>query len=488
MNQEITSFDAAKPGVFGDILTLPATPPSRLKVGLLGAGYFEYWRMYPALRAQVEADLAGVQQRLARRLDLVYPGLVDTLDRAEEAGRAFAAAGVAVVIVVDGTYLPDFYILHALEHVPQARLILFNTQTGNDLSPTDNYPATMRNSALIGIAQLTGTFRKARRAYEVVVGEIADDAAYDQIARLVQAQAIVRRLRTFNIGLIGHVFRGMFDLEFDRGAVRGQLGPEVITVQAEHLVDIWREIPEPETKAATAALMQRFRTRQITGEDVERSVRLGLAMRQLARTYRLDGLCFLGQHYLEKMTGAPARIGGSMLLEQDQMMVACEGDIGGLIMMAIMHALTGHAPVQMEWGQFDLRHNAIFLLGHGIVSPELATDPSQVTLTAAPEEWGFQGHGVNWELIIRPGPVTLGHFLSTPEGWQMMISEGEALPFPCLPCQEIHALVRVATPVREYLQQLLRAGITHHAILVHGRIAGDLAAIADLLGVRKLVA
>ena len=46
-------------------------------------------------------------------------------------------------------------------------------------------------------------------------------------------------------------------------------------------------------------------------------------------------------------------------------MVACEGDVGGLITMQIMFELTGNAPVQMEWGQFDSKHNALFLLGHG---------------------------------------------------------------------------------------------------------------------------
>ena len=32
-------------------------------------------------------------------------------------------------------------------------------------------------------------------------------------------------------------------------------------------------------------------------------------MRRLVQRYHLDALCFLGQHYIEKMTGAPARLG-----------------------------------------------------------------------------------------------------------------------------------------------------------------------------------
>ncbi len=217
------------------------------------------------------------------------------------------------------------------------------------------YEDTLRNSALIGIAQLSGTFRKSGRPFQVVVGEISEPACYQRIARRVRAWQIARRLRSFSIGLIGQVFRGMFDLEFDRGAVRGRLGPEVITIQAEHLVELWQEVPEAEVAAAARELTGRFRTRVVDEGDVQRSVRLGLAMRRLTDRYRLDALCFLGQHYLEKMTHAPARLGASMMMERDRIMVACEGDVGGLIMMQILYELTGRAPVQMEWGQFDTR-------------------------------------------------------------------------------------------------------------------------------------
>lgn len=321
----------------------------------------------------------------------------------------------------------------------------------------------------------------------MVVGEISDDRCYQRLVQLTRASEIAKLLRTFNIGLVGHVFRGMFDLEFDRGSVRGCLGPEVITIQAEHLVDLWKDIPDSEVSAVAGELVQRFRMRVVTEDDVKRSVRLGLAMRHLTERYRLDALCFLGQHYLEKITHAPARLGASMMMERDGIMVSCEGDVGGLIMMQIMHELSGNSLVQMEWGQFDAGRNAVLLLGHGIASPEAAASPQDVVLTRAPEEWGFEGHGVSSEMILRPGPVTMGHFLSTSDGWRMLISKGDSLAHPCLPCEEIHGLVRVESPVCGYLRTLLENGIAHHVIVVHGEVAEELEMVADAMGVENLV-
>ena len=160
MDPKTTSFDSSETGKFGDILTVERPGTGRIRVGLVGCGYFEYWRMYPALRARVEQDLAMVRDRLGAELDVVYPGMIDTLDAAELAGRALAEAGVDLVIVVEGTYLPDFMVLAVLEHVPKAELLLFNTQTGAGIAPTDVYEDTLRNSALIGIAQLSGTLMR----------------------------------------------------------------------------------------------------------------------------------------------------------------------------------------------------------------------------------------------------------------------------------------------------------------------------------------
>jgi hypothetical protein len=93
---QITSFDAEDAGVFGDVLTQPLQR-KKAQVGLLALGYFEYWRMYTALEAQVESDRSAAAARLKAALpdcDVTYPGMVDTLDKAETAGMAFRNAEI----------------------------------------------------------------------------------------------------------------------------------------------------------------------------------------------------------------------------------------------------------------------------------------------------------------------------------------------------------------------------------------------------------
>jgi L-arabinose isomerase len=155
-------------------------------------------------------------------------------------------------------------------------------------------------------------------------------------------------------------------------------------------------------------------------------------------------------------------------------------------MMHAMEWLTGNSPLQAEWGQYDAAHNALFLVGHGVASPAIAGDDARVSITSAPEEWGFTGHGANLEFIMAPGPVTMGHLLNGKDGWQMIISRGESLPYPTLPCNEIHALVQIERPVKQFLVELQEYGVAHHCIVVHGDVQKEMQMLAKVWGIRSL--
>ena len=485
---DILSFESSESGPWGDIISKRTARDTKLKVGMLGCGYFEYWRMFSSeFKQNVIGDLEKVANRLRQDFDLVYPCVVESLDTAELAGQEFAKNEVDVLIVVEGTYIPDFITLHAIDFVPNAPVIMFTTQTEEDISPNDNYEALMRNSALIGTAQLSGTFQKMGRPYEIVVGSIGEERPYVELGQIISAQHVAKRLKNLTIGVVGHVFRGMYDLENDKTKIKAALGPDVIYVEMCHLIKQWEKVTDEEAMVVAEEMASRFTMRGTTKDQLVRSCKLGIAMEKLIDHLNLDALCFLGQHYIEKEVGAPARIGASMILDKGEHIIASEGDLAGLVIMQAMNWLTGNSPLQAEWGQYDATHNAVFIVGHGVASASLAASDKDVTLTRSPEEWGFEGSGANIEFIMKPGIVTMAHLLHTAKGWQMQISRGESVDYPCLPCEEIHALIRVEKPVKEYLVEIQKKGVPHHVIVVHGDICRELELLADVMGIESFV-
>ena len=98
--------------------------------------------------------------------------------------------------------------------------------------------------------------------------------------------------------------------------------------------------------------------------------------------------------------------------------MSCEGDLLGLVVMYMLWWLTGNAPLQAEWTQYDASHNALLLVGHGIGAPAMAGSDERVTLTESPEAWGAEGVGVNLQFILKPGQVTMASMLDGAQGWQ----------------------------------------------------------------------
>lgn len=468
----------------GDILT-GGKEKKKIKIGLLTCGYFEYWRMYPELREKVEGDLKVVTDRITKEYpNVILSGMVDTLDTADAAGKMFRKENVDVVLLVYGTYTADFITLTALDYVKDKPLIVFSTQPHEDVDRNGNYEGSLRNSGIIGIAQITGTLRKMKRDYKIIVGSVADERAYKKIGAYLRAAQAVEDIREANIGIIGHVFRGMYDIELSKTFFKSTFGVNVIMIQSSHLLDEWQKVTDKEVKAERESLMKRFASKNVTVDDIDRSMKLAIAMKRVAEKFHLDAMCFLDQHYVQRQVRTSARMGASLLMERTNMCVNCEGDLGGLVMMMLMRSLTNRAPLMGEWGEYDNETNTCLVIGHGIGTPDMAASDKDILLTRTPEEWGFDGAGLNYELVLKPGKATLGHIMEAPSGYRMLISPVESIEFPRLNFDELHALVRTEKPIKEYLEEVLDFGVSHHCIVTLGECAEELKIAAEILGVQ----
>ena len=479
---EIKSFEEANGDSFGDILT-EGKKNQKIKIGLFTGGYFEYWRMFPGtLQKNVESDLERVRAHFRNRFgNVVCSDTVDTLDAAEKAARLFKAEGIDLLVVAYGTYLPDFMTMHVINQLPKVPVVFFSVQNSETIDRSSDYEHSLRNSSTIGIAQITGTMRKLGRDYKIVVGSIDDERAYRKLGVYVKAVQAVSDLRESNIGVIGNVFRGMYDLELSKTFLKSAFDVNVIYIQSGHLLAEWEKVTEAEVKAVAEKLLSRFQKRGVTDNDVERAIKLAIAMQRLSERFRLNAMCFLDQHFLQKQTLTTARIGASLLMENTDMTVACEGDLGGLVTMMLMKSISGEHALMAEWGEYDAQLNSCLLMGHGIGVPSLAKSDGDIALTRTPEEWGFEGGGLNYELIVKPGDITLGHVIETAEGYKMVVSPAKSVDMEKLPYNELHAMTQVKTPIKDYLEAVFESGVTHHCIVGISDMSQELLAVAELL-------
>ncbi|MAE61569.1 MAG: hypothetical protein CMJ49_09460 [Planctomycetaceae bacterium] len=442
--------------------------------------------MYEGLREQVEADMAKVAARLARTHQVIYPGMVETLDGADAAGRLFRDRMVDLLVITEGTYCPDYFVHQALLHLPSdLPLCAFAAQAHAKIDFDTGYDQALRNSGPMGIVQLTGGFRKMGKfpKYEVAVGAVDDEVAYDEIDQFIQVQATIKNLTHMTIGTIGHVFRGMYDFNFDKTAVTGKLGPHVMDLQMGHLMDIFNEIDEGDGRIAALVekVNRNYHVTDLNEGDIARSARLAAALEELVSRYKLDGLVLLGQHLIEAQANAACYLGLAEILSTDQVVAVTEGDTIGCVMSKVLKDFTGHTAFFGEWEEIDTSLNAVMLLGHGFIDPREARKDRAVNVKPAYENWGFEGNSLGFEATYEPGPVTLTHALHDTEGWRLLVSTGELLDTEPMKINESYMIVKVDRPVKEYFRQLMVYGFSHHAIVAPGDVSTQLECFARQL-------
>ena len=503
------SFEVSESSDFGDLLN--KKPPKRtLKIGVYMSAYFEYFRMYPeSLERYVKEDVDTVWEHLRKNfrdnetsddkeenaaetdVKFVWPGIVVTMDDADRAGREFKREHTDMIIFIMFTYTVDVISLQCLKYVENQPLIIFQRQHHWDIDFDSDYEQTLRNSAMISASQLTGTFKKINKfpLMKVFVGTDDEDPVYESMYRYAKAYETYLALKDMNIGIIGHVFRGMFDHEFDRTRVFGTLGPQVIDIQISHLLSLWEKVSEPEITsfAERNKWMRGYPFSDVTEQDFLKECRFALAYERLIEKFNLDAACYLGQHFVEKKTGCTGNLSNVFFARQKALMTNTEGDINGLIMMTIMNRLTGQTPLFGEWGEFGIRENAMQIMMHGYADVDYARDTGDIRITGTPENWGFSGAGFSLEFTAKPGTITIGHFIDDQkEGWRMLISRAVALDVPhSIPCKDVTLILQPEMPIKEYITEILERGFDHHAIICYGDLTRELGYIADFMGVKK---
>jgi L-arabinose isomerase len=487
MLDDIQSFEVTMGGTNGDMLSARSGDRA-LKVGILACAYFEYWRMYDNLLADVTSDMKRVAASIGKRHEIVYPGLVDTLDKADAAGHLFKEQHIDVLVITEGTYCTDYIVHQALLHLPgDMPLCIYASQAHATLDYAAGYDQSLRNSGPMGLIQLTAGFRKMGRyaAYEVVVGAIDDDEAYEEIDRFIKVRTTIANLKHWNIGLVGHVFRGMYDFQYDKTAVTGMLGPHVIDLDIRHLVALLDAISMDDERviALCNKVHSEYKVEALTDAEIQRSARLAIALQDLVKNYNLNGLALLGQHHIEAQANAACHLGLSEILASDQAIAVTEGDVLGLIMSKVLKDFTGHTPFFGEWEEVDTSLNAIMLLGHGFVDPREARRDRPVQVQPTCEDWGFEGQSLGFQVAYTPGPVTLTHVIEDAVGWRLLVSQGEILDTPPLQISESTMLVKVEKPVKQYLKELMKLGFAHHAIAAPGNAVAELEMFTEQLGI-----
>ena len=490
--EKVKSFEISSDEAVGDIVSRDRKAnKAKLKVGLLPLAWFEWWPMFEMsdMETKIKGDALLFVNRMIEaygdQYEFITPeGVVDTLDKAYDAGVKFKEAGIEALIIDEATYLTDFIPIEVINHLPPMPIIIFATQATSDLWGDMKNTDVIRFEGLVGNAQLAGAFKKMGRDYRVVTGALDNPDSFAMLEKHLQVIDLIKSLQSMDIGLLGHTFRGMYDIEVDKTKIKGVFGPNVLYLDVSHLINIWNTIRQDEIDDFIRDLERDLPIpmEEVTASDRNESVKLGLAVKKLIRKFNIDTLTLLGQHHVEVSTRASADF-SFYCAEKDGCMTTHEGDLANLITKYILNKISGKLPVFLEWTAFDQKTDSMLLTHHGVVDPQVhAADLKKCRFTPSPEKWDFYGQGFSVEYTARPGQVTLASIINEQNSWKLLISRGECIerdPAPCYAPQFFFKHESLA--VTDYITKILQEGIAHHICLVYGDYVELLKLYADYI-------
>ena len=483
----IESYQVGKSGTYGDILS-ERKEKSKPKVGLLAFGYFEYWRMYEGLDKEVESDMNKIAENMSKseKYELIYPGFIDTVDKSDKAGQKLKNEDIDLLIITEGTYMPDYLVLQARRYLSSVPVIILITQNRRTLNKKDLiYRDVVGTSGFVGLNQLCGTFAKMNWEREVVIGPSDDPNIYKELEEYAVVIGIKKRLGNLKVGAYGHPFRGMFDIEYDKTKLFGDIGPETVYIEEMQLRRAMDEVKKEDIDKLVKITKERFKIQDVTEDTIKRGCRTYIALEKLIEEFKLDDLSILSQWNIQIVTNDTAGYAASLLVEKG-IMVGCEGDVATVVMMDVLNQLSGISPMFGEFSLYDLKENYVTLEHHGDGDPNLAESMNDVYLTSCPEFWGTD-EALAFNYIMKKGRVTACGLIDDASGQKMLIATGESLGGESFHLHSPVVAFKPDMPVLDFLKLMAESGFRHHAVIVLGDYKEHLIKLAKMLNIRTVI-
>jgi L-arabinose isomerase len=454
------------------------------RVGVFGIGLAAYWPQFSGLKERLEGYQREVEDRIGRLgSQVVSAGLVDTAERAADAGQLFAGGCVDLIVCYVGTYATSSQVLPVVQRSKVPVLVL-NLQPSAAL----DYEATdtgewLANCSTCCVPEISNAFTRARVPFRVVSGMLRDDAvAWGEIREWCAAAKAVSAMRRSRIGFLGHTYPGMLDMYSDFTAVSAQTGAHIEVLEMCDLDACVQAVTQSEVADVLAMAASIFTLEDAPEEDLQWAARVAAGLDRMVAKFGLDGLTYyyrgLNGNAYERL-GAGLILGNSLLTARG-VPASGEGDLKTCLAMMIMDRI-GAGGSYTEFYAMDFRENFV-LMGHDGPA-HLAISDGKPVLRGLGLYHGKRGHGVSVEFSVKTGPITLLGVTQTADGsLKMITAEGESIAGPILKIGNTNSRLRFAPGPREFVNLWCEQGPTHHCALGAGHVSAALAKTAQLLG------
>jgi L-arabinose isomerase len=463
----------------------------QLTIGLFGIGLDAYWEQFDGLEARLQGYLGVVEQKLgAIHSNIINLGLIDTAEKAFEAGSKFRKEDVDLIFLYVTTYALSSTVLPVVQRAKVPVIILnlapeaaidyaaFNSMddrtkmTGEWLAYCSACP----------VPEIANVFNRTGIKFHQITGMLHNDPeCWDEVTEWVEAAKVAHIMAYNRMGCMGHYYSGMLDIYTDLTLQYAGFGGHIELLEVDELAEM-RKLITPQQIAERVQLFQaQFDVQEdCSQEELERAAKTSVALDQLVVKYQLGSMAYYykGSGNADNEDTISSIILGNSLLTARNIPVAGEYEIKNAQAMKIMDSF-GAGGSFTEYYAMDFKDDVV-LMGHdGPGHIKIAEGKTKVRPLKVYH--GKVGRGLSVEMSVKNGPVTLLSVIEQQGKLMLLVAEGESVAGPILEIGNTNSRYKFSIGARKFTNNWNSHGPAHHCAVGVGHIASKIAKLGQLL-------
>jgi len=477
---------------YGNALSSHYLSKPELKIGLFGIGLEAYWPQFMGLKSRLEGYLNEVYKGLSTITPtIINAGLVDTSDKAFEAGSLFRKQDVDLIFLYVTTYALSSTVLPVVQRA-KVPVIVLNLSPESSIDYTAFNAMTDRTKmtgewlaycSACAVPEIASVFNRVGIRFHQITGMLHDDTqCWKEVAEWVEAAKVAHVMAYNRLGCMGHYYSGMLDIYADLTQQYAHFGGHIELIEVEELVSLRKTVTRTQTMERIKLFYEAFDIQPDCSPDaLEKAAITSVALDKLVGQYKLGSMAYYhnGTGNAENEEAISSIILGNSLLTANGVPVAGEYDIKNAQAMKIMDTF-GAGGSFTEYYAMDFKDDVV-LMGHDGPG-HIAIAEGKTKVRPLDVYHGKVGSGISVEMMVKNGPVTL---LAVVEkrggGLMLLVAEGDSVPGPILQIGNTNSRYRFPMGVRKFVNDWNSYGPAHHCAVGVGHISSKIAKLASLL-------
>jgi L-arabinose isomerase len=469
---------------------------SPVRVGLFGIGLDTYWPQFAGLKERLEGYLSIVNEKLARPgVEIVNLGLIDTPEKAMEAGHRFRREDVDVIFLHVTTYALSSTVLPVVRRAKVPVIILnlapeasINYETFNRMGDrTAMTGEWLAHCSACPVPEIANVFKRAGIPFEQITGMLHDDPeCWDEVDAWMDAARVAHVMSHNRLGLMGHYYNGMLDIYSDTTLQCAVFGGHLEIVEVDELAALRREVTAAEIADRVALFRDQFDVQDDCSiEELERAASTSVALDRMVEEHDLGSMAYyyMGTGNVDNEDAISSIILGNSLLTARGIPVAGEYEVKNAQAMKIMDSF-GAGGSFTEYYAMDWNEDVV-LMGHDGPG-HIAIAEGKTKVRPLSVYHGKVGRGLSVEMSVKHGPVTLLSVVESGGSLKLLVAEGESVPGPVLEIGNTNSRYKFPIGARRFTNDWNAQGPAHHCAVGVGKLAGKIEKLGRLIGIETI--